>query len=176
MDQISAYGPSRHSLLRSNRVAFGARRTSNGRQNPQTRSKITRFGHCASDKRLKTNTLLHRHYVFCETDQEAVNKAKLYVDGHDVELWEGTRHGDCAIPTGATVLVPIWMLPRNPHLWEQAEAVNPARFLGDNAPDRFSYLPFAAGPHVLHRGRACDDRSNAGLSHIYTSFLRLTRG
>jgi len=37
------------------------------------------------------NTLLHRHYVFGETDQEAVNKAKLYVDGHGVELWEGTR-------------------------------------------------------------------------------------
>src|SRR6266851_2387937 len=37
------------------------------------------------------NTLLHRHYVFSETDQEAVNKAKLYVDGHGVELWEGTR-------------------------------------------------------------------------------------
>jgi hypothetical protein len=37
------------------------------------------------------NTLLHRHSVFCETDQEAVNKAKLYVDGHGLELWEGTR-------------------------------------------------------------------------------------
>jgi hypothetical protein len=37
------------------------------------------------------NTLLHRHSVLCETDQEAVNKAKLYVDGHGVELWEGTR-------------------------------------------------------------------------------------
>ena len=35
--------------------------------------------------------LLHRHYVFCETDQEAVNKAKLYAYGHDVELWKGTR-------------------------------------------------------------------------------------
>jgi hypothetical protein len=37
------------------------------------------------------NRILHRHSVFCETDQEAVNKAKLYVDGHGVELWEGTR-------------------------------------------------------------------------------------
>jgi cytochrome P450 len=53
-----------------------------------------------------------------------------------------------AIPRGATVLVPIWMLHRNPHLWEQPDAFNPARFLGDNAPDRFSYLPFGAGPHV----------------------------
>jgi cytochrome P450 len=52
------------------------------------------------------------------------------------------------IPRGATVLVPIWMLHRNPHLWEQPDVFNPARFLGDNAPDRFSYLPFGAGPHV----------------------------
>ena len=53
-----------------------------------------------------------------------------------------------AIPHGATVLVPIWMLHRNPNLWEQPDAFNPARFLADNAPDRFSYLPFGAGPHV----------------------------
>jgi cytochrome P450 len=53
-----------------------------------------------------------------------------------------------AIPRGATVLVPIWMLHRNPHLWEQPDAFNPARFLGDNTPDRFGYLPFGAGPHV----------------------------
>jgi len=59
-----------------------------------------------------------------------------------------TRVDGSAIPRGATVLVPIWMLHRNPHLWEQAEAFNPARFLGDYAPDRFSYLPFGAGPRV----------------------------
>jgi cytochrome P450 len=53
-----------------------------------------------------------------------------------------------AIPHDATVLVPIWMLHRNPNLWEQPDAFNPARFLADNAPDRFSYLPFGAGPHV----------------------------
>jgi hypothetical protein len=41
--------------------------------------------------------LLHRHYVFCETDQEAVNKAKLYAYGHDVELWEGTRAATCLL-------------------------------------------------------------------------------
>ena len=34
------------------------------------------------------STLLHRHYLFCETDQGAVNKAKLYAHGHGVE---GTR-------------------------------------------------------------------------------------
>jgi cytochrome P450 len=52
------------------------------------------------------------------------------------------------IPRGSTVLVPIWMLHRNPHLWEQPDAFNPARFLRDNAPDRFTYLPFGAGPHT----------------------------
>jgi cytochrome P450 len=52
------------------------------------------------------------------------------------------------IPRRATVLVPIWMLHRNPHLWKQPDAFNPARFLEENASDRFSYLPFGAGPHV----------------------------
>jgi hypothetical protein len=49
------------------------------------------------------STLLHRHYVFCETDQEAVNK--LYVDG-DVELWEGTRH--VALLTLSNLLFEQW--------------------------------------------------------------------
>jgi cytochrome P450 len=53
-----------------------------------------------------------------------------------------------AIPRGATALMPIWMLHRNPNLWDQPDAFNPDRFLGDNAPDRFSYLPFGAGPQV----------------------------
>jgi len=29
--------------------------------------------------------------VECADDQEAIQKAKQFVDGHDVELWDGPR-------------------------------------------------------------------------------------
>lgn len=49
-----------------------------------------------------------------------------------------------AIPRGATVLVPIWMLHRNPHLWEQPDAFNPTRFLGITRP--IGSVIFLSGP------------------------------
>lgn len=35
--------------------------------------------------------ILRRHNLFCDTDEAVLRKAKQYVDGHDVEVWEGTR-------------------------------------------------------------------------------------
>jgi cytochrome P450 len=81
-----------------------------------------------------------------------------------------------AIPRGATVLVPIWMLHRNPHLWEQPDAFNPARFLGDNAPGRFSYLPFGAGPHVCIGAGFAITEATLVSAQFMRHFPRLARG
>lgn len=59
-----------------------------------------------------------------------------------------TMIGDCTIPRHSTVLVPIWMLHRNPNLWKHADVFDPARFADGCVPERFSYLPFGAGPNV----------------------------
>jgi cytochrome P450 len=53
-----------------------------------------------------------------------------------------------AVPQGAMLLLPFWMLHRNPALWRDPDRFDPARFLEQPDPPRFSFLPFGAGPHV----------------------------
>lgn len=53
------------------------------------------------------------------------------------------------IPRGATVSIAPWVLHRHSLLWDDPHAFDPARFLPDAPPpQRFSYLPFGAGPRV----------------------------
>jgi cytochrome P450 len=52
------------------------------------------------------------------------------------------------IPAGALVLVPFWLMHRDPRRWERPEVFDPSRFLDGPEPDRFAYLPFGLGPHV----------------------------
>ncbi|MFE1598517.1 cytochrome P450 [Methylobacterium sp. ID0610] len=54
-----------------------------------------------------------------------------------------------AVPAGATVMIPTWVMHRNPRWWVRPEAFDPQRFLRPGEePDRFVYLPFGAGPQV----------------------------
>jgi cytochrome P450 len=52
------------------------------------------------------------------------------------------------VPKGAIVLMPLWLLHRHPAYWPEPNLFNPGRFLGKAEPDRFTYMPFGAGPHV----------------------------
>jgi cytochrome P450 len=52
------------------------------------------------------------------------------------------------VPKGAIVLMPLFLLHRNPKYWRSPDVFDPRRFLGDSKPDRFTYLPFGAGPNV----------------------------
>ncbi|SFU67983.1 Cytochrome P450 [Methylobacterium sp. 174MFSha1.1] len=52
------------------------------------------------------------------------------------------------IPAGSIVMIPTWVLHRNPRWWDRPEAFEPARFLDRPEPDRFVYLPFGAGPRI----------------------------
>jgi cytochrome P450 len=52
------------------------------------------------------------------------------------------------VSAGALVLVPFWLMHRDPRRWERPDVFDPGRFLSGAEPDRFSYLPFGLGPHV----------------------------
>lgn len=52
------------------------------------------------------------------------------------------------VPAGAVVLVPFFLLHRDPRLWSEPERFDPARFFGTVEPDRYTYLPFGVGPNV----------------------------
>lgn len=53
-----------------------------------------------------------------------------------------------AVPRGAMVLLPFWMLHRAPAVWRAPGSFDPARFLNGSTPVPFTFLPFGAGPHV----------------------------
>ncbi len=49
---------------------------------------------------------------------------------------------------GTTVFVCPWALHRQPDLWPNPNRIDPERFLGAQARDKFAYIPFGAGPRV----------------------------
>jgi cytochrome P450 len=46
------------------------------------------------------------------------------------------------------VLLPYWLLHRNPRLWPHPQGFDPSRFLTGREPLRFTFLPFGIGRHV----------------------------
>jgi cytochrome P450 len=54
------------------------------------------------------------------------------------------------IPAGAVITVSPYVLHRRRGLWENPDAFDPSRFLGERREkiDRFAYIPFGAGPRV----------------------------
>jgi cytochrome P450 len=54
------------------------------------------------------------------------------------------------IPAGAVITISPFVLHRRKGLWEEPDAFDPSRFLGEKRDkiDRFAYIPFGAGPRV----------------------------
>ena len=54
------------------------------------------------------------------------------------------------IPAGAVIAVSPYVLHRRRGLWDNPDAFDPSRFLGERREriDRFAYIPFGAGPRV----------------------------
>ncbi len=58
------------------------------------------------------------------------------------------RIGTAQVEPAELVVVVPWLLHRSPDLWTQPEHFIPERFLGDERPAAYSYIPFAAGPRI----------------------------
>jgi cytochrome P450 len=58
--------------------------------------------------------------------------------------------GGITIPAGTVVTVSPYVLHRRRGLWDNPDAFDPSRFLGEKRDriDRFAYIPFGAGPRV----------------------------
>jgi cytochrome P450 len=54
------------------------------------------------------------------------------------------------VPAGTVIVVSPYVLHRRRGLWENPDAFDPSRFLGERREriDRFAYIPFGAGPRV----------------------------
>jgi cytochrome P450 len=53
------------------------------------------------------------------------------------------------IPGGSLIMISPWVLHRHVRLWNEPDAFDPTRFLGDKPQaHRFAYMPFGAGPRI----------------------------
>jgi len=77
-----------------------------------------------------------------------------------------------AVPAGATVLVSIFAIHRDPGTWEAAEAFRPQRFLGEGAAARRALLRYAWGRHQCIGNHFADLELALVLARV-TAALRL---
>jgi enediyne biosynthesis protein E7 len=56
--------------------------------------------------------------------------------------------GGYAVPAGANVLIPLYLLHRHPRYWSDPERFDPDRFAADRVAERprYAFVPFSAGP------------------------------
>ncbi|MBP1181539.1 cytochrome P450 [Methylobacterium sp. PvR107] len=75
---------------------------------------------------------------------------RLYPPAYMTARQAVANHALCGVPVrrGAIVLMPFTLLHTDPRLWASPERFDPGRFLRPEKPDRYSFLPFGAGPRV----------------------------
>jgi len=83
--------------------------------------------------------------------QQVINETlRLYPPGWLLSrrTLEADTLGGYAIPAGANVLLPLYLLHRHPRFWKDPHLFWPERFASEHEAERprFAYMPFAAGP------------------------------
>jgi cytochrome P450 len=74
------------------------------------------------------------------------------------------------IPEGSIVLIPYWLLHRNPRWWPNPGAFDPSRFLSATESDRFTYLPFGVGRHVCIGAQLAMSEATLAIARLLQKF------
>ncbi len=74
------------------------------------------------------------------------------------------------IGKGDIIMIAPWLLHRHEKLWDQPNSFIPKRFLSNEAPDRFAYLPFGAGPRVCVGAPFAQAESVLALARLIGAF------
>jgi len=74
------------------------------------------------------------------------------------------------IGRGDIIMIAPWLLHRHEKLWDQPDAFVPKRFMSTEAPDRFAYLPFGAGPRVCVGAPFAQAESVLALARLIGAF------
>ncbi|SFJ49934.1 cytochrome P450 [Bradyrhizobium sp. cf659] len=74
------------------------------------------------------------------------------------------------IGKGDIIMIAPWLLHRHEKLWDQPNAFVPKRFMSTEAPDRFAYLPFGAGPRVCVGAPFAQAESVLALARLIGAF------
>jgi cytochrome P450 len=75
-----------------------------------------------------------------------------------------------SVPEGSMILVPYWLLHRDPRIWEQPETFNPLRFVDKSETDRFAFLPFGIGPHVCIGAQLAMSEATLAIARLVQKF------
>jgi cytochrome P450 len=74
------------------------------------------------------------------------------------------------IGKGDIIMIAPWLLHRHEKLWDQPNAFIPQRFMTKEAPDRFAYLPFGAGPRICVGAPFAQAESVLALARLIGAF------
>jgi cytochrome P450 len=77
----------------------------------------------------------------------------------------GTR-----VSAGSLILIPYWLVHRNPRWWPRPEVFDPSRFLNGPEPARFTYLPFGVGRHVCIGAQLAMTEATLAMARLLQSF------
>jgi cytochrome P450 len=77
---------------------------------------------------------------------------------------------DVAVPEGSIVLLPYWLLHRNPRWWSRPEVFDPSRFLRGSEPERLTYLPFGVGRHVCIGAQLAMAEATLAIARVMAQF------
>ncbi|NLE46930.1 MAG: cytochrome P450 [Sandaracinaceae bacterium] len=66
------------------------------------------------------------------------------------EVRKDTRLGEYFIPRGSVVIIPPYLMHRNPRFWDEPLRFDPSRFLPEarRSRPRYAYFPFGGGPRL----------------------------
>jgi unspecific monooxygenase len=79
------------------------------------------------------------------------------------------------LPAGTLAMIAPWVLHRHQALWDDPDAFRPSRFMpGQPAPERFSFLPFGAGPRICAGAQFAMTEAVLVLASLISRF-RITR-
>jgi cytochrome P450 len=68
------------------------------------------------------------------------------------------------------ILLPYWLLHRDPRLWARPETFNPLRFVDKSETNRFAYLPFGIGPHVCIGAQLALSEATLAIARLVQKF------
>jgi cytochrome P450 len=81
-----------------------------------------------------------------------------------------------SVPEGSMILLPYWLLHRDPRIWAQPETFNPMRFVDKSESDRFAFLPFGIGPHVCIGAPLAMSEATLAIARLVQKFSLALRG
>jgi len=113
-------------------------------RNPDEQAKLRAEIDAVCDGRVTAGDLSDLEYTGRVIDEALRLYPPVYIFFR--EAIEDVQLGAYQIPGGTTLVLPQWVVHRDPAWWDDPEAFRPARFAGESERPEYAHLPFGGGP------------------------------